>query len=174
MARTIVYPRAVTDATSDLEFRGPPSTASAASAETTYDDYKDKIAKYVPAEVLAFFAPRAATISDRPALVFAAAGVGLLATPGYLWQTAQGLPAEKKPLPHFYFLASVSFMVWAVATTRLGSLIGLDQIAASFILGTTVFVLPLVDELFVQVQRRWEAKRPPLPLRNRRPLRTGE
>jgi hypothetical protein len=179
MARTIIYPRALTDASVEFEVRrsgesngftkqqpnkeGAPlaveqrtspdgNGSQAATARIPHDGYTDKLTKYVPAEVLSFFAPTVSLIGERPELVFAAAGVGLLATPGYLWRTAQNKPEKEKPLPHFYLLAAISFVVWAVATTRLGSLIGLDQTVTAFILAATVFVLPLLDDLLARAQ----------------------
>jgi len=86
-------------------------------------------------------------VGDRPTLLTSAAILGALATPGYLWYSARRLDGEHQPLPHFYLLATLSFIAWAVTTSRLGVLLGLDQISSSFMLGAVIFVLPLIDAL---------------------------
>jgi hypothetical protein len=117
------------------------------------DDYTGKLVKYVPAEVLAFFAPMAAAVEGRNSLLIAAMIIGFLATPAYLWYGAQKLPPEQKPLVHLYPLSAVAFVAWALGTSSIGSLIGLDSIVTSFILGTSVFLIPLVDGLVERVRQ---------------------
>ena len=88
------------------------------------DDYSDKLIKYVPAEVVAFFIPIGALLQDRRNLLIVAAIVGLVATPGYLWRSAQSLPVSQRPPMHTYVLAGgVSFAVWAIATSAIGGMI---------------------------------------------------
>ena len=111
------------------------------------DDYAGKLVKFVPAEVLAFFAPMAAAVQSRKGLLIAATIVAFLATPAYLWYGAQKLPPQQQPLRHFYPLSAIAFLAWALGTSSLGSLIGLDSIATSFMLGTSVFLIPLADGL---------------------------
>lgn len=155
MPRTIVYathtPRPQAAADGQPTFGGP-STESATKPSGSKsvaipDGYAEKLTKYVPAEVVAFFTPIAAVVGERPALLIAATVVGLLATPGYLWNTTKGLDPEQKPQPHYYFLAGISFLAWALGTSKLGSLIGMDHVTTSLILGAAIFLLPLADAL---------------------------
>ena len=114
------------------------------------DDYSDKLIKYVPAEVVAFFIPIGALLQDRLNLLIVAAIVGLVATPGYLWRSAQSLPVSQRPPMHTYVLAGVSFAVWAIATSAIGGMIGLDSVASAFLLGVTVFLIPLADSILAR------------------------
>lgn len=112
------------------------------------DPYVDRLTKFIPAEIIAFFAPLAALVAGRTSLLIAAGVIGLLATPAYLWITARKLEEQQKPRLHFYFLSSIAFIAWALATSELGKIFGLDAIATSFMLGVTVFLIPLLDLLF--------------------------
>lgn len=131
--RTIVYPPR-------------PGTAPPAAPETpeTPDTFPDKLTKYVPAEVVAFYAPLYATLTSYAArvVVFSAAIVGLLA---YLWLRA---PKAEPPRWYFYVLGVVSFVGWALTTSTVGAdllhLGGPD--VAKIALPIAVFVVPAIDE----------------------------
>ena len=117
------------------------------------DDYTGKLIKYVPAEVLAFFAPTAAVVEGRHSLLIAATVMAFLATPAYLWLRARKLPPEQKPLVHLYPLSAITFLAWALGASSIGSLIGLDSMATSFILAASVFLVPLLDGLLVSMRK---------------------
>jgi hypothetical protein len=114
------------------------------------DEYKDKLIKFVPAEVVAFFAPLASLVQERPTLLVSSAFLGLIATPGYLWISAGKLEPAARPPIHNYVLSTLAFAVWALATSRLGSMVGLGSIETAFLLGVTVFAIPFIDGLFAK------------------------
>ena len=149
MARTVVYPhtyKSPVNASSEAETTEA-EAPGAGEKKDPGDSYTDKLAKFIPGEIVAFFAPAAALVADRTPLLITAAIIGLLATPAYLWRSARDLEENKKPRWYFYLLASISFAVWAMATSKLGTLIGLDSIGSSFILGVTVFAVPFLDDM---------------------------
>ncbi len=149
MARTILYTERSGQPPPPITFGGPsPRTREKA---TKPDDYTGKLVKYVPAEVLAFFAPMAAAVEGRRDLLIAAMVAALLATPAYLWLGAKRLPPEQKPLVHMYPLSAIAFLAWALGTSSLGSLFGLDSITKAFTLGISVFLIPLIDGLIEQM-----------------------
>jgi len=152
MARTIVYSRARRQAAPG---EGPETgrMQTTQPAKPSPDGYPEKLTKYVPAEVLGFFAPWAANIdpAKHPNLLFGAAIIGLICTPIYLWLSARNLGPEQKPRPHFYALAAVSFLAWAITTSRLGETLGLEPEVASLILAAAVFLLPLADAVLEEV-----------------------
>lgn len=136
----------------------PPSGAAAGGPPgggppSGEDGYLDKLVKYVPAEVVAVFAPTAAVLGNRHGLLIALAIVCLLATPGYLFLTAQNQPANLQPLPHYYVLATIAFVAWALGVSQdLDKLFGLDGIVVAFILTAAVVLIPLVDGLLAKLK----------------------
>ena len=42
------------------------------------------------------------------------------------------------------------FGVWALATSRLGAMAGLDSVATAFVLAVTVFFIPVVDSVLTK------------------------
>ena|SRR5258708_6107408 len=119
----------------------------------TRDDYAGKLVKFVPAEVLAFFAPMAAAVQGRNGLLIAATVIAFLSTPAYLWYASQKLPPQQKPLVHFYPLSAIAFLAWALGTSKIGSLVGLDSISTSFVLGCSIFLIPLADGLLESIAK---------------------
>jgi hypothetical protein len=96
----------------------------------------------------------AAALEQRRTLLMIATVIALLATPAYLWLNARTLPAKQKPLLHFYPLSALAFLTWAIGTTSLRGLVGLDELGASFILATSVFLIPLIDGILVTLYAR--------------------
>ena len=155
MARVVIYRlpvRAADQAEAQPRFGGPaaPSVGAGMSPTPPVDDYKDKLVKFVPAEVIAFFAPIASLVQDRPGLLITAASLGLVATPTYLWTSSRSLTPTQRPPLHNYVLSALAFAVWAVATSHLGTMVGLDPVAKAFTLGATVFLIPLVDSVLAR------------------------
>jgi hypothetical protein len=134
MPRTVVPP---------VQYRGPRSRPVGG------DGLPERLVKYVPAETLAFFIPIAAGIgSHRNGLLVGVLAAGLVGTIGYLWLAAQRSSADRRPLPHFYLLAGLAFLCWAVGTsTNVSVLVRMDQTEAGTILGLAVFLIPLLDEV---------------------------
>ena len=113
------------------------------------DSLPEKLVKYVPAEVLAFFVPLAAVIGDkRDGLLLLVSVTAVVGTPLYLLASARKLPQKQRPHPYFYALACIATIGWLVGTSaNTAKLIGLDNVAGAVILGLTVFILPVVDDL---------------------------
>jgi hypothetical protein len=110
------------------------------------DKFPDKLAKYIPAEMLAFFLPFSAAGQERGILI-AALVAGCIVTPGYLFITAKKNNPDQMPRFYYYILASVAFAVWAQATSDLGCIVGLSKTWSSFLLTGGVLLIPGVDEL---------------------------
>src|SRR5260221_2301874 len=138
--RTVVYPH-------KSKVMGEAEGAEAVTVTNPGDSYTDKLAKYLPGEVIAFFAPLAAFVSGDQNLLIAIAAAGLVGTFIYLFNSAKNAEPAKKPRPYFYVLACISFAVWAIATSQLATMIGLTAKASSVMLGITVFLVPGIDML---------------------------
>jgi hypothetical protein len=120
------------------------------------DDYLVKLAKYVPAEALAFFVPLSGIVGDsRPTLLWIVLAVGAVGTVGYLWVAGQRADPDQRPLAHFYALGALAFLAWALGTSAtVPGLIGLDAMAGGVILGIAVFFIPLLDNVLNHVRNR--------------------
>jgi hypothetical protein len=115
------------------------------------DGFPEKLAKYVPAEVLAFYVPAVALTgvrTDRISLIVATAA-GLAGTVIYLVLAARSEPnPRRRPPVWFYGLAAIAFLGWAVGTVpEVASLTGLSAGLVSLILPICVFLIPAVDQL---------------------------
>lgn len=117
------------------------------------DALPDKLVKYVPAEVLAFFVPTYANLPESArAWSWVVFGIGLIGTVLYALATRLRDPGTIGPW-HYYVLCAVAFVGWAVSATTVGTdLFGIDPAVTPAILSTTVLLVPLVDEL---VTRFW-------------------
>jgi hypothetical protein len=76
--------------------------------------------------------------------------VGLIATPLLVHRASRNLPPEQRPRTRTYILSSIAFVVWALATSRLGALAGLDEEMTAVIMGISVFLIPLIDDFFTK------------------------
>jgi len=125
-----------------------PNPALRSSPEGNGDRFPDKLVKYVPAETLAFFVPIAAAIGEeRNALLCVVVAIGLVGTPIYLWIAASRLPQDQRPFFHFYPLAMLAFVAWALGTNAaVAKLVHLDSFAAGIIFGCAVFIIPGLDQ----------------------------
>lgn len=144
MPRTVVPP---------VRLRGP-----APGQAVGGDGLPERLVKYVPAETLAFFVPLAAGIGDkRDGLLLTVVGAGLAGTVGYLWTAGQRAKPDERPRAHFYPLAGVSFLCWALGTSpNVAALVRLDPVESAVALGLAVFLVPLLDD----VLNRWPRPRP--------------
>jgi len=135
----------------------PPVRMRTAGAESVGgDSLPERLVKYVPAETLAFFVPIAAVLgADRRPLLVTVLAIGVVGTAGYLWLAGQKAAEDERPLPHFYVLACLAFLCWAVGTSAgVAGLIGLDPVGAGVVLGAAVFAVPLLDEVLNRVLPR--------------------
>jgi hypothetical protein len=125
----------------------PPAPAPPAPPVETPDGYKEKLIKYVPAEVLAFFVPLTAFIgSDDEVALIAACAAGVIGTAAYLYQANMNVPKEQQAPPWNYFLAVVAFAAWGLATSpATASLAGLSEKSVAVILALAAFLVPALD-----------------------------
>lgn len=133
----------------------PPNPRSAArrSDSPPSDGLPEKLVKYVPAETLAFFVPTSAVLgSDHDAVLAAAIAIGAVGTAGYLWLAARNESPDRRPRRHFYPLAVVAFLCWALGTSaNVMDMVGIDATASGAILGFAIFLVPLADGLLNEV-----------------------
>lgn len=80
------------------------------------DGYKEQVAKYVPAEALAFWVAALAIMdpTKHGNLYWVVVVAGLVGTGLYQLKNGLALPRDQQPYAHFYILAAVSFPVWAL------------------------------------------------------------
>ena len=165
MPRTVVYARSAVPSASErtpvaagagrrggleAEESQPPTQPV---TTTPADGYIDKLVKYVPAEVVAVFAPLSAALAGRQGLLIVLSIICLLATPGYLFLTAQNKPPDLQPLPHYYVLACIAFAAWALGVSSgLDALFKIDSVVVGLILGASVLLIPLADGLLAKLK----------------------
>jgi hypothetical protein len=121
------------------------------------DGLSEKLVKYVPAETLAFFVPISAGLgSSRDGVLLLVIIVAAVGTVGYLWTNGRTLAMDKRPRSHFYLLAVIAFLAWALGTNaNVADLVGMDTTVAGVVLGCAIFLIPLVDEVITTVRPRW-------------------
>lgn len=142
MSRTIVHERV--PIAKDLAAKG----VAARGTLATEDTYTERLVKYVPAEVLAFFVPISTQVGDNKVLLWVTLVVGIAGTIGYLYLHARKQAAEEKTGWYFYPLAAIAFLAWAIGTNeQVAGLVGLSQSSRGVILGLCVFAIPLLDEI---------------------------
>jgi hypothetical protein len=146
MARTISY----SAAKGPIRILGVQVAPGGGRAKTPTDGYTERLAKYIPAETLAFFVPLATYIgADHPTWLWIVVGVGIVGTPLYLWLNSQTQPATSRPLPHYYILVMVAFVIWALGVDpNFSKMVGLPQFAVTVVMGLAVYILPAIDALF--------------------------
>lgn len=136
MPRTVVYPEASAS-------RGARSVEPDAPARP--DAYPEKLVKYVPAEVVAFYVPAYTMAPDeRMFLKWAILLMAAVGTVGYLRLQA---PDAIPPRWYFYVLSLVAFFAWALGTTSTGDdLLHLSREESAIALLAGVFLVPMIDE----------------------------
>lgn len=127
--------------------------ADQAAPREAPDGVPEKIAKYVPAEVLAFFVPAASQFGDSSVRLWVLFVAALAGTVGYLL-----LRRTNETRPFFYPLAGLAFIVWALGMSEeTASLVGLSARDGQFVMAVGIFVIPLADTVIDRVLQR----RPP-------------
>ena len=114
--------------------------------QTKGDDYSDKLTKYIPAEVIAFYLPAYNYINGSSKL--AECVVLIVAIVGTLIYLAARVDKASKPRCYFYPLAIISFICWAIGTSSVASdLLGLPPMWAKLILSAAIFLIPGIDQI---------------------------
>jgi hypothetical protein len=150
MIRTVLYPSkdAVTE---------PVLQAAIGASDQPPDDYRAKLVKYIPAEVIGFFIPAYALVSrngsDTSASGSATAQivvvvVSLVGLVGYLYVSSA---KERPPRLFYYVLSILAFLAWAVGTSSVGQdVFHLPERLNEFTVLVAVFLIPMVDELLTR------------------------
>lgn len=138
MPRTVVYPRAAKRA------------AAAGGAQSKPDELSEKLLKYIPGEVLAFFVPVYALVPKEPKWgLWAVLVVGAVGGVGYLFAQA-----DKAAPPRFYFylLSIVAFLAWTLGTSTVGTDLGaLPDWISHAAIPAAVFLVPMIDEVLTRL-----------------------
>jgi hypothetical protein len=156
MARTIRYAthdRAAETGPTMQSRRGPGD-----QKQLDVDGYLERLAKYVPAEVLAGFTPLAALTASDPGQLTFVAIVFVILTPVYLYITRVIQPSEAptKFRRIMYVLGPVAFLVWAINTSEafralvagnsfIKGIVNLDASFASVLLVLGALIIPAID-----------------------------
>lgn len=164
MPRTVVPPRPAIGATDRVaEGFGPEfGTTAAAQPATAGDSLPEKFVKYVPAETIAFFVPTSAALGvGEQGWVIALILIALVGNPLYLYQVApsgSGM-SSAAPLLHFYLLADLAFLSWALGTSQQADAVfGISATEGGILLAVGVFLIPLVDGILNEVSARRSVK----------------
>lgn len=115
--------------------------------KSSTDDYQTRLVKYIPGETLAFYGPLSSVIAENAVALILATVIGVIGTVLYLRQSSRELMIPERPLPHFYVLSGIAFLVWALCINApLATLLGVSSLWKNVILACTVFLLPLIDD----------------------------
>lgn len=159
MPRTIVYPSATQNKAAQT--KGSEVRADGNESTQSGDDYGDKLVKYIPGEVLAFFLPAWALFANEGTseaestmtwrwIVFF---VALVATVGYLLLRAPKQGETPAPPPwYFYVLSALAFVAWAIGTTDAGQVLFClsSEVGSKFIIMAAVLLIPMIDGLLTR------------------------
>jgi hypothetical protein len=142
--RGFVYGRAEgTRSISDRRAKGALRSQARSDGEgVPADNYGERLLKYVPAEVLAFFLAAAGKWGSDNTFLIVALVVAVVLTPVVLYATS---PSGLRW--YAFVLAIIAFGVWAIGTsTDTDRLLGISSDQAPFVLTVGAFVIPTVDK----------------------------
>ena len=109
------------------------STAGAAASAEPADPWREKVVKLIPAEVVTAYMGVQGIIAAStengasplaPWLLFALFVIGLVCTPLYLRKIT--LADAQPPAPRQYWLTTIAFVIWALATSQPLSALGIE------------------------------------------------
>lgn len=128
----------------------PPADVYSGAPYSPGDEFGERLVKFIPAEVLAFFVPAAANWGDDKTALVLIFVLATVATPLYLWVMSD---THDKPRKQYYVLATLSFVAWAIGTSPPASdLIGLAPDTGSLALFLAAFAIPLIDRVIEKLQ----------------------
>jgi hypothetical protein len=143
----------------------PPVDPTKDGTQTGRDAYLEKIAKYVPAEVVTLTTLAVAAFQPGGGTIWWIVLAGAVANVLYLFGTA--LAATDSPLPRLYFypLSIIAYGLWAAAIIpAFGDKVGIggDNVEAeqTFALALAAFLVPLVDSILTNLPTRLKAQQP--------------
>lgn len=142
----------------------PPTQPTKEGTQTGKDAYLEKIAKYVPAEIITLTTLAVAALNPGGSTIWWIIGVGALANVLYLFGTA--LAATSSPLPRWYFyaLSIMAYAFWAAAIIpQVGDKVGIGgenaETEQTFALALAAFFVPLLDSIFTNLPARIGARK---------------
>ncbi len=126
------------------------------------DDYKTKLVKYIPGEVIIIFTPLVALatkvssdVNTQNIAIWATGFLGLIATLGYFWIRSRKLPANERPAWFFYLLSLPAFFIWAIVVSEPArDSLNITNGWAEFLLGFGAFAIPFLDEVFTALKEK--------------------
>lgn len=125
--------------------------ATAEPEQTSTDGYLEKIAKYVPAELVTLTTLAFAALTPTGTWVWVLVAGGAIANMLYLWGTAlQGRALAPLPRWYFYPLSALALVLWSIAIIgTVGREIGISgsnaEVEKTFVLALAAFLVPLAD-----------------------------
>lgn len=137
--RAIAYPQ-------DVLTNAP--TVGTGTGDGEDDGYREKIAKYVPAETLAFVIPLA-TQPDNDTDRWIIVAVAIIGTIVF------NLLRNEKTTWYFHVLALIALLCWLIGATNFGEeLLGLSDFRSRLILAAAVFLIPGLDAAITKFYSR--------------------
>jgi len=138
--------------------RGPTAFgASEDKATKEADGYISKLAKYVPAEMIAIATGFFAAFSVDGAMVWFLVGLGVVLNVVYLYTLGVKSDEESSAPPkYFYVLSGLAFVLWAASTidaVAAESMLS-SEVQRAFILALAAFLVPLLDTLCGVIAKR--------------------
>lgn len=140
----------------------PPADPTTEGTQAGKDAYLEKIAKYVPAEVITLTTLAVAAFQPTGGTIWWIIVLGGLVNVVYLFGTA--LASTDSPLPRWYFypLSILAYGLWAAAIIpEFGDKVGIggDNVEAeqTFALALAAFLVPLLDSIMTNLPGRLSA-----------------
>ncbi|HEX6153073.1 MAG TPA: hypothetical protein VFZ19_06065 [Solirubrobacterales bacterium] len=142
----------------------PPMESTKDGSQGGKDSYLEKIAKYVPAEIVTLTTLAVAALQPAGDTIWVIVLVGALANILYLFGTA--LADATTPLPRWYFypLCLVAYAMWAAAIIpQFGDKVGIGgenaETEQAFALALAAFLVPLLDSISTNFSTRLRPKK---------------
>src|SRR4051812_28798645 len=149
MARTVVYKEKL----------------GAEGGDARVDGLREKIVKYVPAELLAFWVPYAAA-DQKPSDVKLALIAMVALAPLVAFSFAQTVEPERRPILTFYPLTSLAALAWAGGTSSVAAdLLNMSTDRGRLWLGIATIGIPIIDtalaSMWKAIREWWNARHQP-------------
>lgn len=143
----------------------PPAKPVKDGTQEGRDAYLEKIAKYVPVEIVTLTTLAVAAFQPTGGTIWWIVIGGALANVLYLFGTALAATATPLPRRYFYFLSILAYFIWAAAIIpEFGNKVGIggDNFEAeqTFALALAAFLVPLLDSIFTNFGPRVKLGQP--------------
>jgi len=122
------------------------------STTQTEEGYLDKLARYIPAEVLTASLLVAALNNGDDRWLLGILAAGFVATPIYHFTISRNAELEARPKRYFYALSSLAFLGWALGASQpIAKMIGWTQPHLTTVMVASAMGIPLVDSFLDHV-----------------------